>query len=276
MKIEVVIIIMNYNGKKLLRDCLNSIKKNTFYKDYKIIVVDNNSTDGSIEMIKKQFKGIDLIQNEKNYGGAKGNNIGIKYAIKKYNPNYFFLLHNDIKVTKDWLESVIKIANSHKKIGILGCKQLNFERKPIISAAWILPFRMKYYSGNQIKEVTWISGAAFLIKKDVIKKIGLFDEKYSPFHYDDMDFEQRAIKAGFKIMYVPNSIVLHKTRATTEEIDENFMFYMNYKNRMRCFRKNFPSYYLWLRVLSDIFDAVKVKKLPLLFKAYRDGIKSLK
>jgi GT2 family glycosyltransferase len=85
----VVIIIVNLNGKNYIENCLNSIKKNTKYKRYKIIVVDNNSKDGSQKMIKIKFKEVDLIKNKKNRGFAGGNNDGIKYSIKKYNPDYF-------------------------------------------------------------------------------------------------------------------------------------------------------------------------------------------
>jgi GT2 family glycosyltransferase len=239
MKIMVAIIIVNWNGKNMLRKCLESVKKNTFYRSYKVIVVDNASTDGSVKLVKKKFKWVDLIQNKKNYGFSKGNNIGIKYA-RKYNPKYFLLLNNDTKVMKGWLDELIKAAESYKKAGIFGCRQLTFQRKPTISAGWILPFGVKYYFGNQIKKVNWVSGACLLIKKEVIEKIGLFDEKYSPCYYEETDFEQRALKAGFEIVYVPNSIILHKGSATIKQLDDNFIFYTFYKNRFRCFKKKFP------------------------------------
>ena len=277
MNIKITIIIINWNGKELLRDCLNSIKKNTKYKNYKIIVVDYGSVDGSIEMLKSKFKQVDLVKNEKNLGFVKGNNIGIKYAIRKYNPDYFFFLNNDTKVTKNWLTKLMEVVKlSNKKVGIFGCKQLTFQRKPSISAGWILPWGVKYYYGKQYKEVNWVSGACFLVKKEVIRKIGMFDPKYSPGYYEETDLEQRALRAGFKIIYVPISIILHKGSATAKKLDENYVFYIFYRNRIRFFKKNFPFYYLWLRILFDFFKAIKLKKLPLLLKAYYKGIRSLK
>jgi len=271
---KVCIIILNFNGKNLIRNCLESIKNNTLYKNYKVIVVDNASTDSSVEIIRKNFGWIDLVQNKKNYGFSKGNNIGIKYALKKYNPDYFLLLNNDTKVTKNWLTNLVKVAESNKRIGILGCRQLNFKGKPAISAGWILPHKVKYYWGNEIKEVNWVSGACWLIKKEVIKKIGFIDECFT--YYEETDFIARARKAGFRIVYVPSSVIYHKGGVTYKKFDDEIVFEMFYKSRIRCFLKNFPFYYLPLRILLDLFKALKSKKIKLLFKAYLEGINSLR
>jgi GT2 family glycosyltransferase len=117
---EVCIIILNWNGKELLKDCLSSLFKLTGYPNYKVIVVDNGSTDGSFECVKKNFTQVDVLPLDKNYGFAKGNNKGIKYALKKYKPRYILLLNNDTKIIqRDWLTKLVETVESDKKMGLL-------------------------------------------------------------------------------------------------------------------------------------------------------------
>lgn len=254
MKLNFVcIIIVNLNGRDYLKDCLNSIKNNTKYESYKVIVVDNNSNDGSQNLIKSKFKWVDLIENKSNRGFSGGNNDGIKYAIKNYNPRYFYLLNNDTLVEIGWLDEVVKIVDSDDRIGIVGSKQLTFERNPsVFSAGWINSFRVKYYFGNQEKNVEWVSGAGFIIKKEVIEKIGLLDEMYNPIYYEESDWERRAILNGFKIVHCPKSIFLHKGGVDSKQeknINFNLIFYIN---RSRFFSKYYPLGFI-IRFFTDIY-----------------------
>jgi len=267
------IIILNLNGKEFTKNCLNSIKKNTYYKNYKVIVVDNNSSDGSQNLIKSKFKWIDLIENENNRGFSGGNNDGIKYALKKYNPDYFYLLNNDTIVTKNWLLEALKTIEKSKEIGIVGSKQLTFDKKPAISAGKISMFGVKYYYGNKEKEVNWVSGASLLIKREVINKIGFLDERYSPVYYEETDFEFRAKKYGFKIIINPNSIIFHKGGGTSTNLDLNFIFY---RNRFVFFIKNYGLFFFIPRMISDIIKSIKLRKFHSLIKAYKEGRKLLK
>jgi GT2 family glycosyltransferase len=118
------IVVLNWNGKEITEECLNSIKKQTF-KDYEIILVDNNSTDGSSEYLKKRFPKINLIQNKENYGYAKGNNIGIKKA----KGDYVLILNNDIILDKNFLKELDKHKN---KADILGAKNYFYDKPKII------------------------------------------------------------------------------------------------------------------------------------------------
>jgi len=270
------IIIMNFNEKEYLKNCLDSIKRNTNYSNYKIIVLDNNSNDGSKRLIKVKYLWVDLIENLRNEGASKTLNIGIKYALEKYDPDYFYLLNNDTLVEKNWLTDAIKTISKDKKIGIVGSKQLTFEEKPSISAGWISMWGVNYYRGNSNKEVNWVSGAGLLIKKEVIEKIGLLDEIYSPAYYEETDFEKRAINAGFKILYNPKSVIYHKGSGTIRKLDQDKIFYIFYKNRTRFFLKHFSIYYFLPRIFLDIYKSIKLKKFKILIKAYKEGYKSLK
>ena len=127
---KISIIVLNWNGKDITRQCLNSIKKNTLYPDYEIIVVDNGSKDGSIEMLKelKNKKLINkLIMNNENKGFAKANNQGFKVA----DGSYFLMLNNDIIVTKNWLKELVKLIESNERIAAVSStlvSRAQFER----------------------------------------------------------------------------------------------------------------------------------------------------
>ena len=126
MSSKVAIIISNYNGlsykykgKSIIFLVLNSLIKNTSYKNYKVIVADDYSTDNSIAYIKSKFPSVRIVKNSENGGFSKNNNNAIKYAIKKYDPDYFLLLNNDIIITqKDWLSEMVEAAESDRKIDI--------------------------------------------------------------------------------------------------------------------------------------------------------------
>lgn len=271
MKLHLVsIIIINLNGKEFIKNCLRSIKKNTSYQDYKVIVVDNNSNDGSQDLIKSKFKWVDLIENKSNRGFSGANNDGIKYAIKRYNPDYFYLLNNDTLVEKGWLNEVIKVVESDDTIGIVGSKQLTFDRKPTNCAGWINSFGVKYYFGDEYKFVKWVSGAGFLIKKEVIKKIGLLDEMYNPVYYEESDWQKRALLNGFKIVYCPKSIFLHKGGGDSKQekrINFNLIFYIN---RARFFSRYYPLGFI-LRFFTDIYRSKRKIKFKEMITSYWKG-----
>lgn len=266
------IIIMNYNEKEYLRNCLDSIKENTSYENYNVIVIDNNSTDGSKELIKK-YK-LDLINYDKEYHASKIINLGIKYAIKKYDSDYFYLLNNDTLVKKNWLKEAIKTMEKNPLNGMVGSKQLTFEEEPTISAGWIHMFGVNYYNGKE-KEVNWVSCAGMLIRKEVIKKIGLFDEIYKPAYYEETDFEKRAMLNGFKIIHCPKSIFLHKGGVTTSKLQKNFDE-IHYKNRIIYFLRYHGWFYFTPRILLDIFRGIKRKQLKLILRGYKEGLKRKK
>ncbi|MFH7880970.1 MAG: glycosyltransferase family 2 protein [Candidatus Aenigmatarchaeota archaeon] len=224
---KVCIIILNWNGKELLKNCLSSLFKLTDYPNYKVIVVDNGSTDGSVEFVKKNFPKADVLALDKNYGFPKGNNEGIRYALKRYNPKYVVLLNNDtIIIQKNWLKEMVKVAESDKKIGIIGCKliypdgRIQWAGRKKESNIFYLMFQTISASlnpgiGKKIKESSFIgevntaSGACMMIKKELIKRIGLLDEDLSPFFQEDVEYSFRAQRSGYKVYYVGTTSVVH-------------------------------------------------------------------
>jgi len=270
------VIIVNYDGKKFMKDCLDSINLKTKYPNYKVIVVDNNSTDGSAEFLKKKYPLVKLIKRDKNDCISKAFNLGAREAIDNENAEYIYFLNNDTKVEMFWLTEAVKLIEKDPRIGIVGSKQLSFDGRDAISAAWMNPFTTKYYFGREEKEVDWVSGAGFLVKKDVFDKIGFFDESYIPFYYEETDFEKRAQLAGFGIFFCPASIFFHRGGASSSKkgVKEKFLFSF-YRNRIRYFLKFYSFIFFLPRLVKDFVWATKKGKFRFLFRAYLAGWRSL-
>jgi GT2 family glycosyltransferase len=181
---KVAIIITTYNQDKLLNECLNSLINKTSYKNYKIFLIDDASKIEIGEKIKKKFKKISVTINKKNFGYAGANNIGIKKAIKEYDPDYFLLLNDDTKIiSKNWLSEMVKVGEINEKIGILGCRIINPDGSLQNVGGHIQKWNVSRISlpkKNKVIDVEHIMGACFLMKKEVVKNIGYLDEIFSP------------------------------------------------------------------------------------------------
>lgn len=279
-RLKASIIIVSWNGKNLLRKCLRSLRKNTD-PSYKVIIVDNGSTDGSKKMIKKEFSWVDMVSLNKNYGFTKGTNIGIKRALKKYNVDYILLMNNDIEIIqKNWLKNMINVLDSYPKGGIAPCKLLSKKKKQQISAAHFVPIgKAPEISAKETVEVDWAIGTAFLIKKNVIKKIGLFDEKFSPAYGEESDYCWRARKKGYKILYNPFVSIIHYGAATAKKLDSDYLYFIKERNRVRNILLNYPTLWLIIRFIVEIKNIIKalfISRIRLLMKAYQTNKKNLK
>lgn len=214
---KVFIIIVNYNSGPYIIDCLKSLKISR-YKDIKIseVIIDNFSIDNSLELIKQQFPKIKIINNKNNLGFAKAVNQGIKNALQN-KADYVFLLNPDTLAEKNLLVPLITLIKSDKKIGIVG-PILKDEFKA--GSVYSLGLKFNKFLGRtehihvkarpfHIKDEEIVSGCAMLIKKEVFKRIGFFDERFF-LYFEDSDFCLRAKKAGFKIYVEPKAVVIHK------------------------------------------------------------------
>ncbi|MFH0929174.1 MAG: glycosyltransferase family 2 protein [Candidatus Aenigmatarchaeota archaeon] len=212
-KIMVSIIIVNFNEKHYLPKCLGSIMKMKFPYGYEVILVDNGSIDGSQEFVRRNYPKVKLIENGKNLGYTGGHNTGAKAAKGKY----ILCLNNDTEVARDWLTNMVSVMESDPQIGICTPKQLMGDKKTILYAgsainylgfAYTLNMYKKNFKQTEIEETAFASGAALMIRRDLVKKIGLFDEDYFIYH-EDVDLSWRARLAGYKVIYVPTSLIYH-------------------------------------------------------------------
>ena len=255
---SVAIVILNWNGKNWLRNCLESIRKNTAYTNYEIIVVDNGSMDGSVEMVKKEFPNIQLIVNKENLGFSKANNQGIKHALKN-GAKYVFLLNNDMEIyQKDWLKNLVEAAEGDDDIGIVESNAILLD--DVASPARLRSLEKQYsLSPEKIREVSIIGGGIALIKREVIEKIGLFDEGFSPFWGEDCDYSARTKKAGYKMVRNPKVAIIHYPHKTLIEIDDYYKFFIRIKNGLRLMLLNSPSLTL-IKIAPLKFLSVFLKK----------------
>lgn len=244
MKDLVSIIIVNWNGKKFLKKCFSSLEKIN-YPNYEIILVDNGSTDGSVEYIKKNFPQVKIIQNKENLGFAEANNIGYQQAKGKY----ILLLNNDTEVTPDFLNRLVTVLKSDEKIGVVQPKILLSSQPSKIETvgSYLTSTGFLYHFGwekdakkpkyNLRQEIFSARGACMLIKKEVVEKVGLFDKDFFAY-FEETDFCWRTWLAGYKIIYVPNSVICHKGGGTASRISLPFIDYHSFKNRICTLIKN--------------------------------------
>lgn len=221
MKDLVVIIVLNQNKKDDLLECIDSIVK-LDYKEFKIIVVDNASTDGSVEAIKRIYPDIHLIENKINSGVAGGRNLGIKYANEKFNFSFILFLDNDVILNKNSLTEMIKSFEEGENIGIVTPKCYLMNSPATIGYAGGM--RVNLFTGKisdignnekdkgQFDHSDLVSacGGLCLVNHKVINEVGMFDEKFNPYGWEDVDYSLRTRKHGFKIFYNHEAIVYHK------------------------------------------------------------------
>lgn len=253
--IKTSVIIPTWNGKDLLKTCLQSLKRQT-YKDFEVIVVDNGSNDGTVEMIKKVYPKSRIFSFDHNKGFAPAVNEGLRNA----QGEYLVLLNNDTKMDKKCLEHLMR-AVKKKNVGIIATKMLNFYQNDTIDSAGAFITSVGHANGigwkekdgpefNKPKEVFLASGGGCLIKRSVIEKIGLFDEDYFAY-FEDVDFCLRAQLQGFKTWYEPKAIIYHVHKATSRRI-QPFTEYLQFRNMTMTIIKDFPGQFLqknWLKIL---------------------------
>lgn len=245
---SVAVIIATWNYPEIDRCLISLRKEQKRCGNLKVVVVDNASINNEGRRIGKKFPWMHLIQNKENYGFAKGNNIGIKYALKKFNPDYIFLLNNDTEIKSNAIKNMIEFAESRKDIGIVGCKLLYPNKLIQHAGGWIKPFGMGHYGNREedkgqydkIKEVDYVTGAAFLIKREIIEKIGLLDEGFSPYFREEVDFCFRAKKLGYKIIYYPKSKIIHYTSMSIKRRVKAYTFFVFERTRLRLALLDFP------------------------------------
>lgn len=241
---SVYIILLNYNGYNDTIDCMESLQS-IVYPNYKILVVDNKSTNKSEEYIKGYIKGkknIHFIQTGKNLGFSGGNNVGMEWALKN-GADYICLLNNDTTVEPDFLNILVDEMEKNEDIGISAGKIMYYSNPNIIWSAGGYINKSKclgYHYGinckdskeySEKKEVTFLTGCLQLIKVDAIKSIGLYDEEYF-LYMEDVDFCYRAKLKGYKIMYIPESKIYHKVSASTGGEQSPMVLYYMTRNVM--------------------------------------------
>jgi len=227
---ELSIIIVNYNTRDLLKSCLRSVFKNKDKLKLEVIVVDNGSTDGSPEMVKKESPRVRLIENEENLGFAKAVNQGIKRA----KGEYILLLNSDVIMKSGALREMLNFAERHPLAGIIGGKLVGPDgsiQASVYHFPTILRAVREFWFGQkdayqkyapQVDKpaiVDAVTGAAMLIPKKIIDEVGLLDERYF-MYFEDLDYCRRVKKTGYRTYYLPQVEFVHYHGASGKEIPE--------------------------------------------------------
>ncbi|MBA4417138.1 MAG: glycosyl transferase family 2 [Syntrophus sp. (in: bacteria)] len=264
--IKLSIVIVNWNTREFLRDCLNSLMSRMVSVEYEIIVVDNASTDDSLNMLREEFPSVHLIKNSYNAGFAKANNIGIKASRGEFvlllNPD---TIVSDPGIFKEW----IAFMDFHKDAGASGCKLVFPDNshqvgdagfKPHLGTAVnfafflskIFPYSCKglFISSDRLAkemEVDWVCGADFMIRKSILTETGLLDETI--FMYaEDVEWGCRIRSFGYKMYYIPHLQIIHLQGESLKKVksEDNISF-------------------LWLKNLRRLYEFYNGKKSLLVY-----------
>lgn len=253
------IIVLNWNGRHLLEECLDSVLSQTF-RDFETIVVDNGSTDGSVDFLNEGWgRKINTIALSSNEGFAGGNNAGIRAS----GGRWIILLNNDTAVDPGWLSALAAAIGRHLEAGMFTPKILNYYRRDEIDNTGHLIYpdglargrhRLEKDDGrfDEEGEAAWPSGCAGVYRKEMLDGIGLLDETFFAYG-EDVDLGLRARWAGWACFYVPDAVVYHKYSATVGSYSPQKAFLVE-RNRLWILFKNFPAREI---LLSPLYTAYR-------------------
>jgi len=238
---DVSIIIVALNVRKLVYDCLKSVYDQTAGIEFEVIYVDNASEDGTVEMVREEFPEVRIIENKENKGFIVANNQGIEVSQGRY----VLLLNSDTIVLDNAIAKTVEFADAHPEAAVVGCKVLNPDKtlqrtcsmyhsllNMFLAATYLYKIfpkskffgrkEMTWWDFNDVKEVEVVYGCFSLVRKEAIEQVGLMDPRYFVFG-DDPDWCYRFHKAGWKIMFTPEPEIIHFGGQTTDQKANEFL-----------------------------------------------------
>ncbi len=235
---SVSLLILNWNGKKLLQQHLPSFL-DLNYPDFQVVIADNGSTDGSVAFVQAQFPQFTLIPHGQNLGFSPGMNA----AMRQLDSDVIVLLNNDVSVRPNWLRALVKPMLDDPAVGVTGCKLLYPDGRTLqhagASLSYPLAFSQHDYrqepdegQADEQRDVPYVTGAAIAIHRRIIDAIGLLDEIFAPIYYEEVDYCYRARAAGFRVVYAPEAVGLHHESFTMRQMGGWHIFALQ-KNRLR-------------------------------------------
>jgi GT2 family glycosyltransferase len=246
MKLSIVIIC--WNDRKVILDCVESIYRETTQTEFEVILSDNGSTDGSVAAVLEKFPAVRVVENGANLGFSRGNNAGIRVA----RGQYVLILNPDTIIHKDALDRLIRYADDHPEAGAFGCRVLNRDGSfqhpanpfPTVARYWLAALGLRsvsdrYYGwdGTSERAVDWQSGCCVLVRADLLRELGGFDERFF-YNFEEVDLCLRVWKAGKQILYYPGAQITHLGGQSTGRFPIRFAL-EKFRNRYRYVYKHY-------------------------------------
>jgi len=244
----VYVLLLNWNGKDLTIECVDSLLKSN-YPNYKILIVDNGSIDDSVKVFKQKYSDVEIIQNKKNLGYAKGFNVGLKAAYERES-DYFLVMNNDTVIDSNAITELVKVAKNDESIGIVTGKVLYYDKPNVIQRAgketgkYFLPG--KHIGAGEIdngqcdfiKEFDFVDDVFWLLSRKLYKKVGGYDPTFFN-SSEEADLCIRARKENFKIFYTYKAKLWHKDSASMGGGGSPRIVYYDTRNRIPLVYKNY-------------------------------------
>ena len=238
-------IVLAYNGRPFLADCLRSVLAQD-YPNLEVIVVDNASADGSAELVAAQFPQVKLIRNRRNLGYAGGNNVGIRHSTGEI----LCLVNQDVVLDPGCIAALVRALQQHPRAAIAGCKIYEPDGRTLQHAGGELkPNGLSSHIGrgeidagqyDAISEPEYVTGAMLALRRELVNVYGLLDERYFPAYFEETDLCVTARALGYRVLYVPDATLVHQEAASTGKASARYLT-MYHRNRLRFVFKTFPS-----------------------------------
>lgn len=252
---DVSILIVNWNARKFLMECLDSIRATMGKFEFEVIVVDNASSDGSAQEVERRYPEVTLVRNSENLGFARGNNIGLKLARGRY----VALVNSDVVLLDGCMDRLVEFMDARPEVGLSGprvyfpdgrlqptCRELPsarncvcralaldelFPRWPLFAGTF-----MNYWAHDSVREVQMLSGCFWMVRREALEQVGPLDEDFF-FYGEDLDWCKRFGSAGWKLVYDPEAEAIHHRGASSANAPVRF-FIENEKANLRYWRKH--------------------------------------
>lgn len=276
---SVAVIIVNWNRRDDTLECLDSLTKLT-YPNWRAILVDNGSTDGSARAVRDRYPDVKVIESPVNLRFAGGNNLGLKDVLEE-GGDYCLLLNNDATVESDFLNHLVEAASFDQSVGLVGPKILYHHRPDVIwfaggvlKPAWgyVRHFGLRQVDDGRFDEqrqVSFLTGCCLLIRRDVIDRVGLLDEGFY-LYSEDADYCLRSMKAGYKLIYEPKARIYHKVSKSSGGAYHPAKWRRRYRSLFRLVKKHtspitwplFALNLLWEALTLPVNAFLQTRKLP--------------
>jgi len=269
---KVAVVILNWNGQKFLEQFLPSVVKHSG-NDAKVYLADNASSDDSVTYVKANFPTVEIVQNDQNYGFAKGYNI----ALQKIKAEYFVLLNSDVEVTENWIDPIIDLMDNDRGVAACQPKLKDYKRKDYFEYAGGAGGFIDYLGYPLCRgrvfdhveedkgqyddecEIFWATGACIFVRSSIFNELGGLDDHFFA-HMEEIDLCWRMKNSGYKVMYSPHSTVYHVGGGTLNKINPR-KTYLNFRNNLFLLHKNLS----------------KKKRYPIIFqRLILDGLAGIK